>query len=287
MIDKKNKELSLEIFIQEQLSLFNREPNFIKDIRKAAANLYNSKFIISNKNFNADIEKMQRALELLGYDFPKFGVDGKFGPETKAVLNKFQTENSIKPTEFFDDVTTKKIIDNLLKLNLKDADLTKANYQMAKTSEKFTYVDLNEPDGYQQYKDICDKFIRSRNPQSPVTGDMLASSAKKYLSYGYVPPELACAQLAMEGGLNNDPESRPIKTKNPFNVGNTDIGKNKYFSSFAAGVDAYYKLMTRFYLPKGKSADDLLKNFANTGGYRYASNKDYERKLNSIISNIA
>jgi hypothetical protein len=92
--------------------------------------------------------------------------------------------------------------------------------------------------------------------------------------------------LALEGGLSKNETVRPRRTKNPFNVGNTDSGKNKYFSTVQEGVCAYYDLMVRRYLTSGKRAGDLLKNFVNVNGHRYASG-EYEPKLRSIVSSVS
>jgi hypothetical protein len=45
--------------------------------------------------------------------------------------------------------------------------------------------------------------------------------------------------------------------------------------------------MTTKYLPKGKKAEDIMANFTNIIGNRYASNVNYEKKLDQIIMNIA
>ena len=118
---------------------------------------------------------------------------------------------------------------------------------------------------------------------------MLAKSARDVFvssPYKYVPPELALSQLALEGGIGNPkPDSRPIKTKNPFNVGNTKSG-SKYYSDVQTGIDAYYKLIANNYMTKGKTANDLVQNFVNKDGNHYAVAGKYEEALRSIIPQV-
>jgi hypothetical protein len=158
----------------------------------------------------------------------------------------------------------------------------------------FTDLDLTKPEDFKVYAEICDKFIANRPPNLlNITGEMLANGAKKAMENGgsYVPPELSLAQLAAEGGIGNkDPQSRPIRTKNPFNVGNVDSGANIYHGGVQSGIDAYYNLVSKRYLGNGKTASDLAKNFVNHRGSRYASAPDYENAVTRIsqeANNIA
>jgi hypothetical protein len=160
------------------------------------------------------------------------------------------------------------------------------------TAGDFQELDLNNPDDFKKYEEIANKFISSRSANLlNITGNMLANGAKTaYNNFNkYVPVELALAQLAQEGGFSTNPNARPIKTKNPFNVGNTGTDKNVFHNSIQSGIQTYYDLIAKNYLTGGKTATDLLSNFVNSSGNRYAGDKNYEaslRKLSNQVKNL-
>jgi peptidoglycan hydrolase-like protein with peptidoglycan-binding domain len=45
--------------------------------------------------YQKDVETIQVALQLLGYDLPRFGVDGLFGTETAMAVEKFKSDNNL------------------------------------------------------------------------------------------------------------------------------------------------------------------------------------------------
>lgn len=288
-----DKELSIENQLKEQIE---NEQNQYKKIVDNSSFLKSLKEICESGNsfkytsgvkipYSEDVKVIQTALQFLGYSLPKWGVDGKFGPETQKATNEFQSKNNLSETGVINEKELKTMLSLLVLEGFKDTDLSRINFEKEGKQGQFSYLNLNTDEGYQAYKEICQRFIDSRNPNAGVNGDMMASCAKKYFNQGYVPPELALAQLALEGGLSTNPNSKPIRTKNPFNVGNTDSGKVNQRNSVSDGVCIYYDLMTRKYLTGKVRAEDLLSNFVNINNQRYAT-AEYEPKLRKLVSNI-
>lgn len=156
------------------------------------------------------------------------------------------------------------------------------------TSGEPIKLDLTKSEDFNKYAQICDKFISKYKNPLQINGTMLANGAKRaFVKTGnYVPPELALSQLLVEGGLTASPNSRPIRTKNPFNVGNVDSGKNVYHNNVQSGIDKYYDLIATKYLTGGKKVSDLISNFTNMKGKRYASARNYESSIAKISQQV-
>jgi peptidoglycan hydrolase-like protein with peptidoglycan-binding domain len=199
----------------------------------------------------------------------------QYGPSTKST----STMEVVTP-----EMLTK-MIDLLKERGVTSEDLKKYIDPIT-SGGGFTALDLTKEEDIKKYVKICETFISSKQPNPlGITGEMMAKGAIQALEkYGkFVPAELALAQLATEGGIGNgDLQSRPIRTKNPFNVGNVDDGSNEYQSSVQSGINRYYDLIAKDYLGKGKSAKDLINDFTNKKGQRYATDKDYEIKVSNL-----
>jgi murein DD-endopeptidase MepM/ murein hydrolase activator NlpD len=150
--------------------------------------------------------------------------------------------------------------------------------------DRFTDLDLSTAEGSDAYKKICDNYIATRNASGPVTGSMLLQGALQAWNLGkYLPPELALAQVTIEGGLANDYTNRPHRTKNPFNVGNTEKADNPR-PSYQDGINLYYRTIAKSYMTDNKNAGDLIRDFKGKNG-RYAP-AGYENELVKLLKEI-
>lgn len=132
---------------------------------------------------------------------------------------------------------------------------------------------------FKDYKIRSSLYLtRPRFSGTPLTGELLTFCARNaYDSTGIlVPVELALAQCQWESSFGREGKS---PKRNPFNIGENDSGTVKWFDSTNEGVQAYYYLMSINYL-KCKTVEELLFNFTNCSGKRYASG-DYELHISN------
>jgi peptidoglycan hydrolase-like protein with peptidoglycan-binding domain len=245
------------------------------------------------KTFEGDFngKKLGKGLDVSG-DPNKMGelfnwVSTELGNGDSVSMEKPTTESNVET------VSPEMIQSMATKLELKGVTKEQLDKLVDKVStgggDIFTDVDLTTEEGFKQYSKICDLFIRTRQPNLlGITGDMLAEGAKNAFQkyYKYVPPELALAQLAAEGGIgNNDVKSRPIITKNPFNISNTETA-SKTFATVQDGINEYFNLISRRYLGSGKTSNDLIYNFIDKNNQRYATAETYEKVVSSIAKQV-
>lgn len=247
---------------------------------------------LGSMTYQKGVETLQMGLILLGFQLPNHGVDGLYGPETAGAVSSFKTNVLKSENSNGSNVNGEMLLkmEELLKQKGITSESLKPLLDPVTTGggAGFTDLDLTTSQGYEEYSNICQKYISSENPNAGITGDMMANGAKLAVEQyrKYVPPELALAQLTIEGGLGKDPNTKPIRTNNPFNVGNVDSGRVTQMRSKQDGINAYYALIAQKYLSGSKTAKDLINGFTNKNGQRYASDSRYETKLNQIASKV-
>jgi hypothetical protein len=149
--------------------------------------------------------------------------------------------------------------------------------------------DLPEVDTMQiffaDYEKRADLYLSKETFEgTPLTGSILSTCARNtYDSTGIIIPlELALSQAQWESSMGRKGLS---PKKNPFNVGEWDRGTMITFETTEEGVQAYYNLIANDYL-MNRDVDDLLENFVNVNGHRYASSPDYETKISNQFNYI-
>jgi peptidoglycan hydrolase-like protein with peptidoglycan-binding domain len=106
-----------------------------------------------NIRFNEETKTIQSGLEKLGYKFNKFGVDGKYGNETRDVVKKFQEDENLEVTGKMSTEDIEKLkelidkefkgeIENKEKSNKKESNTEKTTKQINKNSY---IINLNNP----------------------------------------------------------------------------------------------------------------------------------------------
>tara|TARA_R110000744_G_scaffold104207_2_gene199617 strand:- start:1689 stop:3482 length:1794 start_codon:yes stop_codon:yes gene_type:complete len=126
--------------------------------------------------------------------------------------------------------------------------------------------------------------------KSEITPQMIIGVSNKY----NIPVEVTMAMLATEGNFGTS--ERQVKTKNPFNWGNTTSGDdksgkeqdkfNKYYDTWEEGIDAWGEGFSRLYRPESGNWSELWeKEFVRKDGKRYATDKNYEKTIASIVNN--
>lgn len=130
-----DKELSVERKLDEQdeksedksinyLKIVDSSP-FLKSFKKMTDEGRSYEFTPGIKfPYSKDVELFQTALQFLGFSLPKWGVDGKYGPETKKSVTSFQQKYNIPITGKVTNTDLQNLLAGLIKNNFKDSDLS-------------------------------------------------------------------------------------------------------------------------------------------------------------------
>jgi peptidoglycan hydrolase-like protein with peptidoglycan-binding domain len=97
----------------------------LETISKSGKEFTNLKKSGSKIPYDKDVEKIQTALQFLGYSLPKWGVDGLFGPETESAVKSFESENEISSDGKLSEDDLIKLVELLTSKGFTDSDLSK------------------------------------------------------------------------------------------------------------------------------------------------------------------
>ena len=231
----------------------------------------------SDKN---KVREVQETLAEAGYDLPnsttKSGsYDGVWGEETQRAYDSYMAERSnpenLGPTPASDN----RVFDPLAVRY--EADLPEVTVT-AKRMNKLNW---------DNYLKAAEKYLSLRNNIEGFTPEDLVNPIKEhYEKTGRLfPLELLMVNMQNEGSFNKD--GGRSKWTNPVNWGEYDSGTKLKFKHPQEAIAAYIRGMDKSYLQEGKvSVDDLMQNFVNKRGYRYATDTRYEEKGRQTLNKI-
>lgn len=132
-----DKELSIEGMIKEEVQVGGKNitdilmnSSFLKSLMGQVENNLKFEYTPGQKiPYEPPVELLQTALQHLGFSLPKWGVDGKFGPETKGAVEKFQEKNGLPVTGVFDVKDIKYLIAYLISQGFDDSELKNIQYK--------------------------------------------------------------------------------------------------------------------------------------------------------------
>jgi peptidoglycan hydrolase-like protein with peptidoglycan-binding domain len=78
---------------------------------------------VGSIDYKKSVESLQIGLVLLGYELPRYGVDGLFGPETASAVESFMNDNGLEVEESDFTTATPEMI-GILSDQLKNKDIT-------------------------------------------------------------------------------------------------------------------------------------------------------------------
>lgn len=132
------------------------------------------------------------------------------------------------------------------------------------------------------------EYIGSRFPDSKLSAETLVEACEKY-KFDIC---FALAQAEIESHLGT--AGIASKTNSVWNVGAFDGRSSQTMEQMGLGYDhpddsiePYIQTIQNRYLGKTKSLEELLNNYVDLNGHRYASNPDYERLLTQKYNQIS
>jgi hypothetical protein len=164
-----DKELSVERKLEENedksedksinyLKIVNSSP-FLKSFKEMTDEARSYEFTPGIKiPYSNDVEVIQTALQFLGFSLPKWGIDGKFGPETEKSVTSFQKEFNIPIIGTIKNNDLRHMLAGLVINNFEDSDLT----NLTKKRE-FNVNGVNDENFYKKILELLGAPVSNEN----------------------------------------------------------------------------------------------------------------------------
>jgi hypothetical protein len=123
--------------------------------------------------YQPEVEKLQIALQFLGYSLPRWGVDGLFGPETTRAVKSFQENNNLSATGIAKNDDLQKLYAILVLKGFEQSDLSKIEYE-----EEIDYSDIPQT-GPINSNQVIDFFIKkglTKEQSAAIAGNLYQES---------------------------------------------------------------------------------------------------------------
>lgn len=157
--------------------------------------------------YQKEVESLQVGLVLLGYDLPRYGVDGLFGPETASAVNKFIVENlkmdgNVK--EKYSKATPEmitKLIGLLKEKNIQSSDI-KPYIIKEKPQSSVNYNVQISPSIVSKFKEIVgDDYENFISDVRSIGLDPQIAIRQLYVESGFLPNVINCSRKSSAGAM--------------------------------------------------------------------------------------
>ena len=151
--------------------------------------------------YERGVEDIQTALQFLGFSLPVWGIDGKFGPETRKAVQDFQETLGVDTNGVVDSDLMSKLLTKLKDKNFEDFDLSKLNKEKKESLKLLNLgqkiVIENPGVGVNSYpSDLVERFRE-------VAGEYYEEFISNCKSIG-LDPLIAIRQLYTESGFQQN-----------------------------------------------------------------------------------
>lgn len=107
----------------EEITDIMSSSDFLQKLKDIAEQNKTFKYVKGQIQYQKEVELIQTALQFLGFSLPKWGVDGKYGPETKNAAMNFQKSVGVNEDGVLDGFDLRYLVAMLVMKKFTDSDL--------------------------------------------------------------------------------------------------------------------------------------------------------------------